>query len=56
VHRGGRGLKAIEQGIAGIEVSREELMQTAESIIKKSREETKLLMDNGYMGDVDVEF
>ena len=43
------GLKAIEQGIAEKIMTREELYKTAESIISKSREETKLLMEEGFI-------
>lgn len=30
-------------------MSREELFRTAEKIIKKSRDETQTMMDNGYI-------
>lgn len=43
------GLKAIEQGVARIKMSRDELYQTAESIIKKSREEAQLFMEKGFI-------
>ena len=50
------GMKAIEQGVAEIVMEREELLASAEEIIKKSREGTKLLMEKGFMGDIDKEF
>ena len=43
------GSKAIEQGIAEKVMTREELYKTAESIISKAREETKLLMEEGFI-------
>ena len=43
------GSKAIEQGIAEKIMTREELYKTAESIISKSREETQLLMEEGFI-------
>jgi len=43
------GMKAIEQGVARIKMSRDELYQMAESIIKKSREEAQLFMEKGFI-------
>ena len=43
------GIKAIEQGIAEKVMTREELYKTAESIIRMAREETKLLMEKGFI-------
>ncbi|MBU6998620.1 MAG: NADP-dependent malic enzyme [Theionarchaea archaeon] len=43
------GLKAIEQGIARRKASRQTLMEEAMEIIKKSRGQTQLLMDEGYI-------
>jgi malate dehydrogenase (oxaloacetate-decarboxylating) len=43
------GSKAIEQGIAEKIMTREELYKTAEAIIGKAREETKLLMEEGFI-------
>ena len=43
------GLKAIEQGIAKIKVSREELFQQASRTIKRAREQTKVLMESGII-------
>jgi len=43
------GMKAIEQGVARIKMSYDELYQTAERIIKKAREETQLFMEEGYI-------
>jgi len=39
-------LKAIEQGVALIKKSRQEIYETAERMIRRARSETKLLMDN----------
>jgi len=47
------GTKAIEQGIAEKVLTWEELYKTAESIIKKAREETKMLMEEGFIDDPD---
>jgi malate dehydrogenase (oxaloacetate-decarboxylating) len=41
------GLKAMEQGVARIRLSRDELYSTAESMIRRARGMTKLLMKNG---------
>jgi malate dehydrogenase (oxaloacetate-decarboxylating) len=43
------GTKAIEQGIARRKVSRQTLMEEAMAIIKKSRGQTQLLMEKGYI-------
>ena len=43
------GMKAIEQGIARIQYSREELYKRAESIIRSSREKTKFMMKEGFI-------
>ena len=43
------GLKAIEQGIARHKASRQELFETAERIIKRSRGLSQSLMDNGFI-------
>jgi malate dehydrogenase (oxaloacetate-decarboxylating) len=48
------GLKAIEQNIAGIKMSREELYKKAESTIKQAREETASLMENGFIPSPDT--
>ncbi|MEM2339034.1 MAG: NADP-dependent malic enzyme [Nitrososphaerales archaeon] len=39
------GVKAIEQGIARLKISRDELYQRAYEIIKRARDEVKILMD-----------
>jgi len=39
------GMKAMEQGIARIKVSRQELMEKAEQIIRRSRDMTKYIME-----------
>ncbi|MFC1918768.1 NADP-dependent malic enzyme [Chloroflexota bacterium] len=43
------GLKAIEQGVARIKASREELTKQAEHMIREARESTALLMKEGYI-------
>jgi len=43
------GMKAIEQGIARVKMSKEELYQKAETTIRHAREETKSLMKNGFI-------
>lgn len=43
------GMMAIEQGVARLKMTREELFQTAETIIKKSRDETQLMMEEGHI-------
>jgi malate dehydrogenase (oxaloacetate-decarboxylating) len=47
------GLKAIEQGIARKKLSRNELYDHAMSIIKKARDETRTMMDSGFIVDPD---
>jgi malate dehydrogenase (oxaloacetate-decarboxylating) len=43
------GRKAIEQGIARLDKSWDELFSMAEKIIKKSREQFHHLQDNGFI-------
>jgi malate dehydrogenase (oxaloacetate-decarboxylating) len=43
------GLKAIEQGVARLELSRDELYQRASEIIERARGEIQLLMDEGII-------
>jgi len=43
--------KAIEQGVARINRSREELYASARSIIKRAREQAKYLMRSGFIQD-----
>lgn len=43
------GLKAQQQGVARLKVSRQKLMENAERMIKNAREMTALLMDRGYI-------
>lgn len=43
------GMKAIEQGIAGLKLSRKELFHVAESIIRKAREQIKNSMKMGFI-------
>ena len=45
------GAKAIEQGIAQKTAEREELYKQAEAIIKKAREQTRLLMKEGFIAE-----
>ena len=47
------GTKAIAQGIAEKVLTREELYKTAESIISKARQETKMLMEQGFIDEPD---
>ncbi len=46
------GMKAIEQGIARLKPSRQELYETAEARIKRSRNLTKTMMDDGFIPPV----
>ena len=48
------GSKAIEQGVARIVISKEERFKMAESIIKKARDEVKLLMRERFILDPDA--
>ena len=43
------GLKAIEQGVARKILTKEELWRQAETVIKRSRDEVKILMDSGII-------
>ncbi len=43
------GMKAIEQGVARVTMTREELLAKASATIKKAREETKCLMEQGFI-------
>ena len=43
------GMKAQEQGVARIKVSREELTKQAEAMIKSARDMTDLLMKEGFI-------
>jgi malate dehydrogenase (oxaloacetate-decarboxylating) len=43
------GMKAIEQGHARLTMSRDKLYEQAVAIIQKSRNETKLLMEKGFI-------
>jgi malate dehydrogenase (oxaloacetate-decarboxylating) len=42
-------LKAIEQGVALVKKSRQEIYEEAERIIRRAREETKFLMDGKFI-------
>jgi malate dehydrogenase (oxaloacetate-decarboxylating) len=50
------GMKAIEQGIALQPMERDELYKRAESIIKSSRDKTKLLFEKGFIVDHDEDY
>jgi malate dehydrogenase (oxaloacetate-decarboxylating) len=50
------GAMAIEQGIAQKVMTRAELYKTAEAIIKKAREQTRLLMEEGFIAEPEKEF
>ena len=43
------GLKAIEQGVAKINLSEEELLSKSKNIIDNSQGQFKLLMEKGYI-------
>jgi len=43
------GLKAMETGVARINISRDELKHRAEKAIERARSETKMLMDTGFI-------
>jgi malate dehydrogenase (oxaloacetate-decarboxylating) len=43
------GLKAIEQGLARIELTEQELLERARSRIKRAHEETRMLMREGFI-------
>lgn len=43
------GMKAIEQGVARIKMTRDELYEKSSKIIKRAMEETKTLMDKGLI-------
>ncbi|MGB2769248.1 MAG: malic enzyme-like NAD(P)-binding protein, partial [Candidatus Zixiibacteriota bacterium] len=49
------GLKAIEQGIAKIKASRQELFDRASAIIKRARDQAKVLMDSGIIAQPPAE-
>lgn len=46
------GTKAIEQGIAGLTLTWDELYKNAEAMITRSRQTTKLLMEEGIIAEV----
>jgi malate dehydrogenase (oxaloacetate-decarboxylating) len=48
-------VKAVEQGVARIEMTREEAFSKADAIIKKAREETRALMEQGLIASPDEE-
>ncbi len=43
------GMKAIEQGIARVKLTRDELIKKASDIIKKARNETDSLQEQGFI-------
>lgn len=48
------GAKAVEQGVARINLTREELYKKAEEMIRLAREETKLLMEKGLIPEAPI--
>jgi malate dehydrogenase (oxaloacetate-decarboxylating) len=46
------GMKAQEQGLARIELSYDELLQQARTIIKRSRDLTGMMMQEGFIAKV----
>jgi malate dehydrogenase (oxaloacetate-decarboxylating) len=48
------GLKAIEQGVARLDFTKEELYKMAEKTIKKARDEGQLLMREKFIADPDA--
>jgi malate dehydrogenase (oxaloacetate-decarboxylating) len=49
------GVKAVEQGVARINLSKEELLENAEKLISLAREQTKLLMEEGIIPPAPVD-
>ena len=47
------GTKAIEQGVARLDIPKEERYKMAEKIIKKARDEVQLLMKEKFIADPD---
>jgi malate dehydrogenase (oxaloacetate-decarboxylating) len=45
-------MKAIEQGVARIKMSKEEIYKQAERTIRRAREETQLLMKEKFIAPV----
>jgi malate dehydrogenase (oxaloacetate-decarboxylating) len=43
------GMKAIEQGVAGVVTTKDELFTKASRIIQRAQEETRVLMENGLI-------
>jgi malate dehydrogenase (oxaloacetate-decarboxylating) len=43
------GAKAVEQGIARVKLSRDEIFKSAEKVIKRARDQTKSLMSTGFI-------
>jgi malate dehydrogenase (oxaloacetate-decarboxylating) len=43
------GMKAMEQGVSRIKISKKELTDRAYTIIKRARDETQLMMKNGFI-------
>ncbi len=42
-------LQAIEEGVARLELTRDEIYQKAEKRIKRARDQTRCLMDSGFI-------
>lgn len=49
------GMKAQEQGVAGIKISREDLTKHVEAIIKSARDMTHMLMKEGFIAEAPEE-
>jgi len=47
------GVKAQEQGVAGLEMSRAALYENASDMIQRSQEETSCLGRNGFIKEID---
>ncbi len=47
------GARAIEQGIAGVKMKKNELFTLSETIIRETREKTKMLMEKGFIKHID---
>jgi malate dehydrogenase (oxaloacetate-decarboxylating) len=43
------GLKAIDQGIAKIKASKQDLLERASAVIKRARNQAQVLMDSGII-------
>jgi len=48
-------MKAIEEGVARVKLSREEIQKKAEETIKRAQDYTKLAMEKGFIPDPPAE-